>query len=453
MSVLDRVDTIVLLMLENRSFDHLLGHLSYGPYANGTAVEGLLQDGTLSGDLPHHRNEVATQLALSAVSGKYTMRGFAQAYFQMEIQQSRSATPDTLGFLRPADVPVTRFLVDNYAVCDHWFAPLPTSTQPNRIMSLAGTTRIDETTGLFPPLDQLVLQWLEDRHVRWRVYHSGISFFALLGQAAIFGPNFRSIDRLAADVANERPGDFPQVIIIEPSYGDAPHLPGEVANDNHAPLPVAPGEALLERVYDALTCNPDRWKKTLWILTYDEHGGFFDHVPPPAVTYRPASNAMFVKPFESLGVRVPTVVVSPLVSAQRVASDVFDHTSWLQLLAEKFAPGTPYSAAVEERRQQGVGSASQVLDRSTPRTGIPRSPPPPPMPQGAGTLAGPARRARAAPVPTDLQRAFEAAARSMFDTYPRATSQQYPQVAHWALTTPPPDAPSRPRQRRARGRR
>jgi phospholipase C len=446
MTDLAAIQTIVIVMLENRSFDHILGHLSLPDLGNGTAVDGLkaplqqeayenlfegesyfpfhLKDHALSSDLPHERRQVRAQLALSPVTQAYTMGGFAGTYFEAT-PTNRTTTPDPMGFFGPEDVPITRFFADNFAVCDRWFAPLPTSTQPNRIMALCGSTRTDQTKGLFPPTDTILLEWLSARNVRWRVYHSGISFFALLGRLEIFGPSFRGIDRLAADVAHEGPDDFPQVIIVEPSYADAPHLAGDVPNDNHPPLPVLPGEALLLNVYNALTCNPDRWASTLLIVTYDEHGGFFDHVVPEPVPYRPASNAIFTDPFSTTGVRVPSLIVSPFVDPQTVYSGVLDHTSILQLLAERFTPGTGHSGSVDQRKAFGIRSVREALNRDSPRTDIPQ----PPSLRVQVTLELGAPR----PPQTPMQLAFANAAARMVQDHPRETAQKYPEVSHWVL--------------------
>ena len=448
MTDLSLVDTIVVVMLENRSFDHILGHLSYHQYANGTQIEGLkaplrkleyenveggeayypfpMRDGQLSCDLPHSRSQMKTTLALSPATGKFSMTGFVEAYFAHS-GTNRTTTPDPMGFLTPEDLPITDFLAKNYTVCDHWFAPLPTSTQPNRLMALSGSTRVDETKGIFPPQDELVIEWLNKRGVRWRVYHSGISFFALLGRLDIFTSRFRSIDRLAPDVDHELPGDFPSVILIEPAYGDAPHIGGSLPNDNHPPLPVAPGEALLLQIYEALTCNPERWARTVLIVTYDEHGGFFDHVPPPPVRFDPAPDAKFTEPFLSTGLRVPSLVVSPLVSRMSVFDQLLDHTSILQLLAERFAPTEGgYSEQVENRRRQGVGSVSQVLDLAAPRTDIPKAP--------AASLRAEVALGGPMPAATEMQLAFESAAKRMVQDFPKETAQKYPAVSHWVLT-------------------
>ena len=448
MTDLSLIDTIVIVMLENRSFDHVLGHLSYGPYANGSSIEGLkaplnrpeyenvadgepyypfaMRDGRLSSDLPHSRAEMNRALALNPATGRYSMSGFVEVYFDYTVI-NRTTTPDPMGFLTPEDLPVTDFFANNYAVCDHWFAPLPTSTQPNRLMALSGSTRIDETRGIFPPQDPLLIDWLFKRKVRWRVYHSGISFFALLGRLDIFTERFRSIDRLAPDVSHERPDDFPSVILVEPAYGDAPRIGGSLPNDNHPPLPVAPGEAFLLQIYEALTCNPERWARTVLIVTYDEHGGFFDHVPPLPIRYDPAPNAVFRESFLSTGLRVPSMVVSPLVEPKSVFSGPLDHTSILQLLAEKFAPNEDgYSETVEDRRREGIRSVSEVLNLEEPRTSIPQAPAAPL--RAEVSLGGPITGA------TDMQLAFAAAANSMVQNFPKETAQKYPEVSHWVLT-------------------
>ena len=394
MSALDQVDTIVLLMLENRSFDHLLGHLSLGACANNSGADGLadplvrpqylnsyqmqayyphkMRDRPLETDLPHDRNAIAVQMNHSALAGGFKMDGFAKSYFSAS-PNVHVTDPDPMGFLPPDDVPMSRFLADNYAVCDRWFASLPAGTQPNRLMAWTGTSLIDGN-GLFPPRDPTLLDWMDQRQIRYRVYSSGLSFFVLFGAPQVFGPAFRNFARLAPDVANEKHGDFPQVIIIEPSYGDAVRITGGIATDYHAPAAAGPGEVFLRQAYEALTCNPERWARTLLVVTFDEHGGFYDHVTPPAVGYQPPNNAHYAQPFTSLGVRVPAFVVSPLVSPKSVCSATLDHTSLLQLLAEKFTPGLPYSESVEVRRQQGIRSVSEALDLNSPRKDTPVAP-------------------------------------------------------------------------------
>src|SRR6185503_802921 len=115
-----------------------------------------------------------------------------------------------------------------------------------------------------------------------------------------------------------------------------------------------------------------RWAKTVMIVTFDEHGGFYDHVPPIAVRTDPPAGVTY-KPFVTTGVRVPGLVVSPLVSAGSVHDQPLDHTSILQFIASRFGNG-PYSPEVEARRQQGIGNVADTLNRDEPRATVPWPP-------------------------------------------------------------------------------
>jgi phospholipase C len=383
------VDTVVLVMMENRSFDHMLGHLSLEGLK---PVDGLklpitqftnvfkarpyhpfsMQDGMLPFDPPHDSPDVAVQLGWSSANQRFTMGGFVKA-FADKTGWSPGTLPDPLpmGYFPSNQVPVTSFLAQNFAVCDRWFSPIPTSTQPNRTLAFCGSTGIAESKTQFIPFKQIIFQWLEQAKVRWRVYHDGLSFFALYGFPAfpwVFGPRFRRFERLAADVLNEPAASAPQVVIVEPSYADAPHVGSDHANDNHAPLAVGFGENFLRDVYHAVTASPEKWKKTVMVLYYDEHGGFWDHVPPPPVPYV-VKGEDGRKTFKSMGPRIPAIVISPLVERSAVFSDLLDHTSVLQFLAELFTPGTPYPGDVAERAAKGVRSLSSVLTRATPTHG------------------------------------------------------------------------------------
>jgi len=389
------VDTIVILMMENRSFDNILGHLSMPSYGNRKDVDGLRtplkdpkyanpagriyypramsDDKELKFDLPHNRPDIET-IQLAKLRQKYTMSGFVKSYFE-KWPNHRPRYPDPMGYFKPTEVPITNFLANNYAVCDRWFSPIPTSTVPNRLMSLSGRTSYEDTKPQIHNAGHILIDWLDNRHIPWRVYHDGFfSFFTLLARKEIFGSKFRSISDLKTDM--QKPSeDKPKVLIVEPSYYDAPIFRGE-PNDNHAPLPVGPGELFIKRIYDIATSNKERWKKTVMILTYDEHGGFYDHVQPLRIEYNPTQGNFI--PFKSTGPRVPSIVISPLVSAGRVYSGNMDHTSILQFIAERFDPQSNYSPAVKSRRDHKIGikSVSDVLDldENTRRDDIPKLP-------------------------------------------------------------------------------
>jgi phospholipase C len=354
------------------------------------------------------------------------MSGFVKAYFEFT-PVNRTQKPEPMGYYPPDQVPITNFLANNFVVCDRWFSPLPTSTVPNRLMSLSGESRVD-FTGLFPPEGNIILDWLNDHGIRWRVYHAGLSFFTLLGRFnQVFGPNFRPVTHLAIDVNEESPNEFPQVILIEPSYYDAPHFGTDQPNDNHAPLAVGFGEEFLRQIYKALTSNPERWQKTVMILTYDEHGGFFDHVPPLPIPYNPPNDEY--TSFETTGVRVPSIVVSPYVAARSVYKGYLDHTSILQFIAERFAPGEDgYSEAVNHRRNQGIGSVKQVLNLDEPRLDIPSVPT---IQIQRPALLGLQEGEREKGL---MQTAFENATAEMIREYPSDTKEKFPELYHWSRT-------------------
>jgi phospholipase C len=204
---------------------------------------------------------------------------------------------------------------------------------------------------------------------------------------------------------------MPSVIFIEPEYTDGPN---SEPNDDHPPTGIARGQNLLADVYSTLISNEDRWHKTLMIVTYDEHGGFFDHVDPLPI---PTSVSGFK--FETTGVRVPGFVISPHGDPGRVFDGNLDHTSILQLLADRFNPGKDYSAAVGARQPHLARLADLIPEV------IPTMPPIKPVPQQAFDLldavmaAMPAKSSGTpAPGAAATARAFESAAQKVADDHP-----------------------------------
>ncbi len=432
--------------MENRSFDHVLGHLSMAQYESRKDVDGLvdpatnfsytnflnsqgylpfeLKDGPLPHDLPHARPFVATQLSPTP-GGSFTMSGFVEAYF--EDTGSMVNDPPPMGFLSPADTPMSSFLATQYAFCDSWFAPLPADTQPNRSVAYSGWSLIDDTKArtIPVPAGSFIFDWLETHNVRWRVYHCGFSFFVLFDRFEdVLGPNFRSFTDLPADMQSESADEMPQVIFIEPEYGDSPVHFGWTVNDEHPPSPIGPGEHFLRDIYTALTQDPKKWNQTLLIVTHDEHGGFFDHVPPHAIPTPVPEGALYSAPFGSTGLRVPALIASPWVSPGAVFKGLMDHTSILQLLAEKFA-GTPdYNDEVHRRRELGIQSVSKVLAQG-PNQARDEIPPAPPDVITTAMLLPPA------PSPsTPSQQAFTAAAQRLIAHAPDRAIAKFPGLAH-----------------------
>ncbi len=388
-------------MFENRSFDHILGHLSFerintevnglrsplrdfsNPYlGNSYSAYSMRGDLPLTSDLPHETEEVERQLAKSEVSGKYTMSGFVEEYAKLVGTPNLQALP--MGFFKSGQVPVSNFIATNYCVCDNWFASLPGSTQPNRNMAFFGNSNSHLTRSTIIDMDNSVFDWLTKHQIRWRVYHDGISFFILYRKQwkHVFGPNFRRYERLASDMINEPAETAPQVIFVEPSYQSAPHIGSDRPNDNHAPLAIGWGEEFLRNTYRALISNAEKWAGTVMLTYYDEHGGFYDHVPPPAIPYTTLSTA---HKFDSLGVRVPAMVASPLVKPGSICNKLFDHTSVLQMLEEKFAPGNPISETVTARKNAGIASLTAALTNNEELTTAAQ---PPSIPINVNTILG-----------------------------------------------------------------
>ena len=452
------IETIIVVMMENRSFDHMLGYLSLPDYGRDE-VDGLRTEGNpldpvwppqfvLPGphtpfrmpdarkpvpnkmDPPHERPNIATQLGplQTGPNGTtYPMKGFVQSFpGKMPVGTENKAV--VMGYFTGEDLPTTHFFAENFLICDHWFSPLPAGTQPNRLMAASGISRLDLNRQGLMPEQTLVFKWLTDRKVRWRVYSEGIPFFSLMKSQwpAVFNPKlYRPFPNLAMDIKNEPATTFPQVIFVEPRYTNAPHV--DTPHDDHAPSAVDGGQRFLMEVYAALTANPARWKKSVMVVTYDEHGGFFDHVSPPSIPTRAPGNEYTA--FESLGVRVPAFVISPFVEPRSVYPHDMDHTAILQFLAERFGNGS-YSPAVDARKNAGLESISATLSLVEARADIP---PPPGLSQGFTTATA---------LPFDaMSQAFDKAFAGMNAQFPDKVSERFPKLSgHFgqpvALKTP-----------------
>jgi phospholipase C len=407
----DAVKHVILLMFENRSFDHLLGWMSHPRFGNNPKVDGLVgdidvatgelvdpryrnpalgqtyrpffvsEDAKFSSDLPHGRSGVDDQMAFSAVTNSYSMKGFAQSYYVANpgLAGPFATKPECMRMLAPSAAPMTAFLAQNFRVCDHWFTAIPTDTHPNRIMALAGYTEIDSTSTL-EPNHNLVFDWAERNKIPWRVYSDEFSFMMTMRGPEVLADQllnhrYRGFSNFAHDYQYD--AEFPAITLIEPGFLDDPFAAHP--NDNHPPLPMGPGEAFLLRIYSALLGTDlakRRFNETLFVIYYDEHGGLFDHVPPLVVDTpcgRPPGQAQWPA-FRTTGPRVPGIVVSPLVDAT-VFNGNLDHTSVLRFLAERFTPGTPYSDQVAARHAgpANLRSLGEIVNLSAPRA----VPPPP----------------------------------------------------------------------------
>jgi phospholipase C len=386
---LDQIEHVVVVMLENRSFDHMLGYLSL-PTAEGgkgrTNVDGLTGPATNLNsyggtDYPiHHLAKTAfggeaEDPDHSGASTDEQLSGGGQGFVSnfARISQERAAklnvpVPEAglvMGYYDAEDLPVYDHLAAEYCVADRWFSSVPGATWPNRLYSMAGRaegSRDDKPVPIYA-LPSFA-RYLDEYQVDWRWY----SFDPATLRAA--DPAYRlshhdhfafvdsrtlsTLERAVGELTEEGPsflddvaeGKLPQVSWIDPRFKDLRVL-GPNSNDDHPPSDVIAGQDLILTIYHALSSAPT-WEKTLLVITYDEHGGFYDHVPPPAAVDDDPR-------FKRLGVRVPALLVSPLVaqgstSTQLLGPDFhFDHTSIIKTILTRFCAANGQIPAMTAR--------------------------------------------------------------------------------------------------------
>jgi phospholipase C len=383
---IEDIEHIVVLMLENRSFDHLLGGLSVS--GGRGDVDGVLPDMSNPNSFggtsfvrpvttekfltdPHHGfTEVEGQLR--TINGK-SNQGFVFSYettFPTPDKKKRLA-PEIMAYQTPAGVPIHFALAQEYAISDRWFSPVPSETWPNRIFANAATTVGRLTNDIHLYNLQTVFSRLRGKGLEWACYNDQIpnmiNIRHLAGEwlRSRHRPTsrFRSMDQFEADCAASA---LRQYSFIEPIY----FFGG--ANDDHPPHDLIKGELLLAQIYLAIRKNETLWRKTMLIVTMDEHGGFFDHVPPPKGPFIPAPKLPSgVKPdfgfeFDQLGPRVPAIVVTPWASQRQLfrpgVDEFYDHTSMIRTAAQRwqFEPLTERDAKAKD--------LWNVLDLAAPRT-------------------------------------------------------------------------------------
>lgn len=379
-------------MMENRSFDHFMGYLSLPPCSRED-VYGLKSErdwlnrcanshgGTdflpfplndtdpyrvMDADPEHERGPISLQMG-QAVDGVFPMNGYVDNYANSGGKcLSPDNQPPVMGYFQANHVPVMDFFAKKFTICDQWFSSLPAGTQPNRLMAMAGETYID-VNRLILPRQELIYDWLTEKGIPWRVYHEGVPFFALMPHwidDILQNRNFRFLEHLSDDIdTRDDDGDeFPKVIFIEPTYTDAYHI--GPSSDDHAPSAIKGGQQFLSTVYRLVRdTDLDFWEGVVMIVTYDEHGGFFDHFSPPAIRTDPPAGRSYPR-FETLGVRVPAFIISPFVEQGGVSHEILDHTSILKFIGSKFNGGN-YSPVVDARP---VGNILDILKESTDET-------------------------------------------------------------------------------------
>jgi phospholipase C len=274
-----------------------------------------------------------------------------------------------------AQLPVYDYLAGNFCVCDHWFCSVPGETMPNRCFAVAGTSG-GLLEALNPPRPYNLksfcreLDAVKPTAVPWVWFsHDYVPMLWIIDPTYAAGSIPRYFDKSdvlghASFVERAAKGELPAVSWIDPNFVDLAFGPAG-SNDDHPPSDLLAGQKLVLALFDAVVQGP-LWEKTLVIITYDEHGGFFDHVTPP-----PCEDDL--PEFRSPGPRVPAFVISPWVGAGSVSSTVYDHTSIIKTILARFCrneDGTVPDMGARVRAAQHLGG---VLTEPSARPAIPRS--------------------------------------------------------------------------------
>ena len=350
-SGLDNLKHIVVLMMENRSFDHMLGSLKAvdsridgitdqlsNPDTTGAAIkpQALAEfQGQLNPDPDHHFPAVDLQIFGGDTNPNRipNMQGFVKSYFNQRGDVGHSQK--ILYYFKQQDLPVLTKLALEFAVFNRWFASIPGPTICNRAFAHYGTSfgRVDMNPfDVIEPIKSIYTRLVKAGHTAKVYYYDTTSSTMevvnlLQNQPQLFG----TYNQFKKDCDKNM---LPEYSFIEPNYNDHDSDSGEeVANDQHPDHDVQAGEAFIAEVYMRIRRNPKLWPNTALLVVYDEHGGIYDHVPPPNCTadkFTAAANStgtgMEFK-FDRLGVRVPAILISPWVPKGTVVDRVFDHAS------------------------------------------------------------------------------------------------------------------------------
>ncbi|KAG1331821.1 non-specific phospholipase C2 [Cocos nucifera] len=405
------IKTVVVLVMENRSFDHMLGWMKRlnpeidgvtGSEWNPVSASDPASPRVYFGDGAHFvdpdpghsfqaiREQIFGSNDTSAAPAP--MNGFVQNARSM----SENMTESVMNGFRPEMVAVYKTLVEEFAVFDRWFASVPTSTQPNRLFvhsaTSGGATSNNAVFGgekrktKYKSSVCLLLKGYPQRTIFENIDDAGLSFGIYYQNipATLFYRNLRKLKYLFKFHSYEvtfkhhaSKGSLPNYAVIEQRYFDSKLKP---ATDDHPSHDVYQGQMFIKEVYETLRASP-QWNETLLVITYDEHGGFFDHVPTP-VRGVPSPDGIvgpdpFYFKFDRLGVRVPTIMVSPWIEKGTVIhgpngvpspTSEYEHSSIPATVKKIFDLPSSYLTA----RDAWAGTFEGiVLSRTEPRTDCP----------------------------------------------------------------------------------
>lgn len=382
------IDHILVLMMENRSFDEYFSHLPEAgqpdvevpsptwsnPRADGPAVMPFPDTTYCVSDLDHEWTGTHQEWNDGMMNGFVTTN------------DALGTGERAMAYMTQAQLPFYYGLATTFAIADHFYSSLLGPTFPNRMFALAATSfgltyniPLAEQDTAAHPVNQIFAR-LDAAGIDWKDYAPGLRSAAVFVYYTVFrrqtAAHMANIDQLMADLSS---GSLPPFAFIEPSYSGT----GATRYDEHPPGAPQTGEAWVERIARAVMASP-AWARTALFIVYDEHGGFADHVAPPPACPPDDHEPVGPNPdggvpvpvaghFDRYGVRVPFIVVSPWARAHHVSHSTFDHSSILRFVEARF--GLPAMT----RRDANATPVMDLFDFSrpafmTPPTGIPHAP-------------------------------------------------------------------------------
>ncbi|MBC8748576.1 phospholipase [Paraburkholderia sp. WC7.3b] len=422
--IVTAIQHVFVLMLENRSYDSVFGLSNFTgalpggcpTTANGLPAQPIVNFGrtgtsyqlgkdspyALGFDPGHEFTDTCVQLCGIPIASADTVRndsfglgaagypplavdpsttGFAATY-----EDHADVVADAFSVFTPDQLPVLNFLTRQFGVCDNWFASVPGPTWPNRFFALAGTSSgLDHSPSDTQVLEAVFLNapiftfqngtiFSKLRPSDWLIAQGDVAQArGIYGMQTLLS-RFVGMDTLLSRLADGSLSS--KFVFIEPTY-DAKN---DFRNGNsmHPAGDVRKGEALVKTLYDAIT-GSKLWPNSLFVVVFDEHGGFFDHVrPPPAVPPAAGENATLKThnfPFDRFGVRVPALVISPYVQTGTIDHSLYDHTSILKTTDKLLGLNGILNLTA---RARAADDFAKMLNLPVARTDIPQCPSPVP---------------------------------------------------------------------------
>ncbi|MEZ4910236.1 MAG: alkaline phosphatase family protein [Saprospiraceae bacterium] len=348
------IEHIIVLMLENRSFDHLFGFLKHPKKINGLTGNEFnpvsATDATpktvyktsktsISPDPPHSHEEVMLQMDLG-IGGQND--GFVKAFSDKKnLKRGTSDIGEIMGAIDTESDKKCGFimaeLARRFVLCDNWHSSVPGETWPNRNFAIAGTSNGEVNIKTRFYKNRTIFEAVADHGLQWQIYHDGPpqtwAFYKLWFKG---NGGFRSFSHFKKDVKDNNLANF---VFIEPKHfalkGITNNMhPGNNSSESDTDFKNA--ENLVAFIYNTLNSHKKVFNKSLLLITFDEHGGFYDHVPPPRCVPPDDLKSDDGFAFDRLGVRVPAIIISPFAKKSYVDSTLYDHTSIIKSTFDNF---------------------------------------------------------------------------------------------------------------------